>query len=156
MKQEFSASWVGSKRPGKQRKYLANAPLHLRNKLMSANLAKDLRKKYGMRNIPLRKGDQVKIMVGEFKKRNGKVVSVDLKKLRVTIEGMQRKKKDGSKIEVYFHPSNLQILELNLDDKKRMRRKLENVEIKTEAKKEERKTESKSKKNESGEKKNAP
>lgn len=119
MKQKFSKQWLGSKQPRKQRKYRANAPLHIRHKLMSANLKKDLRKKYGKRNFPLRKGDSVKIMRGQFKKKNGKIASVDLKKLRVSIEGIQRTKKDGTKVNVWFAPSNLQIQELSLDDKKR-------------------------------------
>ena len=58
-------------------------------------------------------------MVGEFKKKNGKIDLIDIKNYRVTIEGIQRTKKDGTKIKVYFHPSNLQVKELNLDDKNR-------------------------------------
>ncbi len=121
MKKKFSTQWKSSKQTRKQRKYLANAPLHLRHKLLSANLSKELRKKYKRRSFPVRKGDKVKIMVGKFKGKEGKVGSVDLKKLRVTIEGIQRQKKDGTKINVYFHPSNLQILELNLEDKERIK-----------------------------------
>ena len=120
MKKEFSIHWNGSRQPRKQRKYLANAPLHIRHKMLSANLTKELRKKYGKRNFPVRKGDKVRIMNGEFNKKSGKVEIVDLKKLRIVIEGVHRTKKDGTKINVYFHPSNLQIKELNLDDKKRI------------------------------------
>jgi len=64
MKNEFSKHWVGSKRPGKQRKYLAKAPLHIRKKLLNVSLSKELRKKYGRRAITVRKGDKVKILVG--------------------------------------------------------------------------------------------
>ena len=119
MKQEFSTSWIGSKQPRKQRKYRYNLPLHLRHKLMSANLSKDLRKKYGRRSVPLRKSDTVKIMRGKFKKKTGKVSIVSLRKLKVAIEGMQVQKKDGTKVNVYFDPSNLQIVELNLEDTER-------------------------------------
>lgn len=119
MKKQFSKHWLASKQPRKQRKYRANAPLHIRHKLMSANLKKELRKKYRRRSFPLRKGDIIKVMRGEFKKRTGKIASVDLKKLRVSIEGIQRTKKDGTKVNVWFAPSNLQIQELSLDDKKR-------------------------------------
>jgi len=119
MKKEFSNSWIGSKQPRKQRKYLANAPLHIRHKLMSANLTKELRKKYGKRNFPLRKGDTVKIMRGEYKKKTGKIAEVNLSKLKILIDGIYKSKKDGTKIKVYFQPSNLQITELNTDDKKR-------------------------------------
>ena len=47
MKQKFSTKWNSSRQPRKQRKYLANAPLHLKRVLLSANLSKDLRKRYG-------------------------------------------------------------------------------------------------------------
>ena len=119
MKKHFSKHWKASRQPRKQVKYRANAPLHIKHKFMSANLDKDLRKKYGKRSFPIRKGDSVKIMRGEFKKKTGKVGLVDLKKLRIAIESLQKTKKDGSKINVWFDPSNLQIKELNLDDKKR-------------------------------------
>jgi large subunit ribosomal protein L24 len=62
MKTDFSKSWKSSKQPRKQRKYLYNMDLHNVKKLMSAHLSKELMKKYGKRNIPIRKGDKVKIM----------------------------------------------------------------------------------------------
>jgi len=73
MKKEFSVKWIGSKQPRKQRKYRANAPLHIKRKFMSANLAKELRKRYGNRSFPLKKGDSIKIMRGEFKGKTGKI-----------------------------------------------------------------------------------
>ena len=121
MKKKFSVKWVGSKLPRKQRKYRANAPAHIRHKMMSVNLSKELRKKYGKRNFPLRKGDNIKIMRGEFKGKTGKIENVDFKKFRVSIGGINRTKKDGTKVGIYFNPSNLQIKELNLDDKKRIK-----------------------------------
>lgn len=119
MKKKFSKVWKASKQPRKQRKFVANAPLSLRKKLMSSNLSKELRTKYSKRNFPVRKGDTVKIMKGKLKGRTGKITQSDLKKLRVVIEGIQIKKQDGSKANIKMHPSNLQIVELNLDDQKR-------------------------------------
>ena len=130
MKKLWSKSWKSSKQPRKQRKYIANAPLHIKKNFMSTHLSKDLQKKYSRRNIPIRKGDRVKILRGQFKKTIGKIDSVDLKKLRVYIEGVQNIKKDGTKTSYPIHPSNLLILELNLEDKKR--RKI--LERKTKAK----------------------
>src|SRR3989338_176397 len=46
MKNKFSTKWKESKQPRKQRKYRANAPLHLRKKFVNVNLSKELRKKY--------------------------------------------------------------------------------------------------------------
>jgi len=121
MKQKFSTKWISSVQPRKQRKYRANVPLHLKHKLISTNLAKELRTKYGKRNIPVIKGDKVKIMNGEFKSKTGKINIVSNYKLKVAIEGIQKTKKDGTKVNFYFEPSNIQIQELNLEDKKRLK-----------------------------------
>lgn len=116
---EWSKSWKSSKKPKKQRKYVYNMPLHLRNALMSATLSKELRKKYGRRSLSVREGDRVKILRGQFKKRSGKVTKVRLTKIRLNIEGIENIKKDGSKAPYPIHPSNVMLTELNLDDKKR-------------------------------------
>lgn len=130
MKKEFSKNWKSSKQPGKQRKYLANAPLHIRKKFVSANFSKELRKSYKRRNIPLKKGDVIKIMRGKFKGKQGKVTEVKLKTSKIVVDGIQIKKQDGSKANVKLQPSNLQIIELNTEDKKRLKQinKFEPVE----------------------------
>ena len=120
MKKKFSNSWKGSKQIRKQRKYRANAPLHKISKMLSSHLTKELRKKYGKRSFPIRKGDEVKVLRGEFKKKTGKVSEVNVKKQIVAIEGIQRKKKDGTKVNVLFHPSSLLIQSFALEDKKRI------------------------------------
>lgn len=129
MKQKFKKSWKASSQPRKQRKYVAKAPLHIKNKLVSANLSEDLRKKHNMRNITLRKGDSVLIMRGKFRGKKGKVTQVLLKTSKIIIDGIQIKKKDGSKVDVKMEPSNLQIQELNMEDKKRLKN-----QVKTEVK----------------------
>jgi large subunit ribosomal protein L24 len=58
-------------------------------------------------------------MRGKYKKQKGKIIEVDLKLSKVVVEGIQVKKQDGSKVNVKLQPSNLRIVELNLDDKKR-------------------------------------
>ena len=120
MKSHFSSHWISSVQPRKQHKYNANAPLHTKHKFLSANLSKTLREKYGKRNLPLRKGDEVLVMRGSFTKTKAKVGSVDLKRTRIVLESIQRTKKDGSKVNVFFHPSVLQIQTLNIDDKMRL------------------------------------
>ncbi len=120
MKQEFSTSWLSSTQPRKQRKFRLNAPLHQKHIFLSAHLSDELQSKYGRRAAPLRKGDEVLIMRGSFKKKSAKVSKVDLKRTRVVLEGITRTKKDGSKINVYFHPSVLQIQSLEAGDKERL------------------------------------
>lgn len=122
MKQKFSTKWKKSKQPRKKRKYKAKAPLHLKHKMLGAHLSKELRKKYPKRSVPLRKGDVVKITRGTFKGKQGKVLLVNTKKTTVYIEGIQRTRKDGTKVSVAFNPSNLTIIELNIEDKKRIKK----------------------------------
>jgi large subunit ribosomal protein L24 len=131
---KFSRSWLGSKQPRKQRKYRYNAPLNLRGKFMRSHLSKDLRKKYNTRSIRIRKGDKVRIMCGQFAKREGKVDRVDIKRTKVYIENIDISKKDGSKALFPLDPSNLLVLELVTDDKKRMA-KLEKLRKKSQAEK---------------------
>lgn len=117
----WSKHWKSSKKPKKQRKYIVNAPLHVKHKMLSAHLSKELIKKYSKRNIPLKKGDKVKIMCGQFKGKSGKVEEILVKTTKVFIEGIDIVKKDGSKVRKAIHPSNLLITELNTDDKKRQK-----------------------------------
>ena len=132
MNKEFSNKWQGSRLPRKQRKYLANAPLHLKRKMMAATLSKDLRKKYGFRSIETRKGDEVRIMRGKFAGKTGKVSTIVIKKMKVTIDGITHNKKDGTKVNVLIHPSKLMITSLNTDDKYRINTKENNQTKKSE------------------------
>jgi large subunit ribosomal protein L24 len=119
MEKKFSTSWKASKRPSKQRNYRKNAPLHIKHKFLGTHLSKELRQKYHKRSIEVVVGDKVKIMRGQFKKREGKVEKTDIKKSVVYITGIELTKKDGSKTLYPVNPSNLMITELNLNDKKR-------------------------------------
>jgi len=133
MEKEFSTQWQGSRQPRKQRKYIHNAPLHLKRKMMVSTLDKELRKKYGLRNIETRKGDEVLVLVGKFKKKKGKISVVSTEKRKVAVEGIQHTKRDGSKRNVWFDASNLKITSLNTDDKMRFRKK-ENIMEKSKTK----------------------
>ena len=121
VKTKFSTTWRRSKQPRKQRKYRYNAPLHIKQKFAAAHLSKELRKKYNRRSLTLREGDKVKIMRGQFKKQTGKVERINLKRTRVYVTGAEIIKKDGAKVLYPIHPSNLMIIELNTDDKKRQK-----------------------------------
>lgn len=122
MKSEFNKSWKSSKQPRKQRKFLANAPNHIKRTLLGATLDKPLRAKYGRRSIEVRKGDEVKVMRGKFAKKQGKVGIVDVKNTRIQIDGLQRAgKAGGEKLVTWFHPSNVKIIILNVEDRKRLK-----------------------------------
>jgi large subunit ribosomal protein L24 len=119
MKKDFSNKWKASKQPRKQRKYLANAPKHIKKKFVAAPLSKDLREKHSRKSFPIRKGDKVKVMRGNQKGKLGKVENVNYKTLKLYIENIHFVKKDGARSFIPIHPSKVQIQELILDDRKR-------------------------------------
>ncbi|MBW2991154.1 50S ribosomal protein L24 [Candidatus Woesearchaeota archaeon] len=123
MKKKFSTKWKESRQPRKQRKYRHNAPLHIRGKFLNIHISKDLAKKHGLKRIRARAGDKVKVMRGKFKGKEGKIEALNSKKSRVVITGIEVSKKDGSKSKPPVHASNLLIIEINLDDKKRIKKK---------------------------------
>jgi large subunit ribosomal protein L24 len=58
-------------------------------------------------------------MRGEFAGHEGKVVEVDMKKIRIYVEGVTRRKADGTEVYVPIHPSNVMIIELGEVDEVR-------------------------------------
>ena len=81
-----------------------------------AHLSRELREKYGRRSFGIRVGDKVRVMRGAFRGMIGKVTRVDRERGRIIIEGVEREKVDGSKVPVPIHVSNVEIVELNLED----------------------------------------
>ncbi|MEM3700039.1 MAG: 50S ribosomal protein L24 [Candidatus Bathyarchaeia archaeon] len=104
-------------KPTKQRKRLFQAPDHIRYKLFAAPLSPELRKSHGVKTIPVRSGDTVRIMRGDHKGFEGKITKVDREKYRIYVEGLTREKVDGTTTFVPIHPSKVMITRLNLDDK---------------------------------------
>ena len=101
-----------------QRKNSANAPAHVKRKMLSAHLSKDLSKQYGKRSARVCLGDTVVVLRGaeEIRGVEGKVISVSTEDCRVTIEGITINQADGTAVARPVHASNLEIVKLNLDD----------------------------------------
>ena len=115
-----------SKQPRKQRKALYNAPAHARGKHLSAALSKDLRAQLGKRSLPIRTGDKVSVVRGDFKGHEGEVLSVDYTSYKVTIEDVTLSKPDGTATFLPVDPSNLVIIEADLKDDRRIKNKGDN------------------------------
>lgn len=62
---------------------------------MSATLDRDLRDAHGCRSLPICKDDEVKIMTGKLKGREGKVTCVYRKRFYILVERVNRFKSDG-------------------------------------------------------------
>nr|DAD31890.1 TPA_asm: hypothetical protein HUJ06_010741 [Nelumbo nucifera] len=85
----------------KCRKAHFTAPSSVRRVLMSAPLSADLRNKYNVRSVPVRKDDEV--------------VQVYRRKWVIHIERITREKVNGSTVNVGINPSKVVITKLKLD-----------------------------------------
>jgi len=108
-----------TKKPSKQRNRIRKAPLHRKQKLIASHLVKTLAQQYKKRSLGARKGDEVKILRGDFKGKTGKIAKINLKKMRVFIEGVKRKRVSGEEVLIPIHPSNIILTTVTMDDKKR-------------------------------------
>ena len=106
-----------SKKPGKQRKALFNYKNHQRSKLLTCRLADFLHEEFGIRRIPLRVGDAVRITKGEFRDFEGEVLEIT-KNLRVKVKECVFDKADGTQYHPTIHVSNLIITKFRRIGKK--------------------------------------
>ncbi|MCD6036385.1 MAG: ribosomal protein [Nitrososphaeraceae archaeon] len=90
--------------------------------MIHSTLADNLREEYGKRSIRVIKGDNVRVMRGEYNGIEGKIEKVNTQRGTLAIEGIQREKVRGGNVKVQIHASNVKIIGLNLDDKKRENR----------------------------------
>ena len=107
---------VESKKPSKQRKALFNYKNHHRSKLLSARVADFVREEYGIKALPLRVGDDVRVVKGEFKDFEGEVIEIT-KNLRAKIKEVTFDKADGTEFHPTIHISKLMITKLSKEKK---------------------------------------
>ena len=82
---------------------------------MSAPLSKELRQKYNVRSMPIRKDDEVSVVRGRYKLQEGKVTQVYRKKYVIHIDRVMADMVNGSQTAVGIHPSKVIITKLKLD-----------------------------------------
>merc|ERR1712205_289259 len=104
---KFSPNVSSSRR--KARKAHFTAPSSVRRKIMSAHLDKTLSNKYHVKSMPIRKDDEVIVVRGSHRGREGKVIQVYRKEYVIHIERVTREKSNGSTVNVGIHPSNVTI-----------------------------------------------
>ncbi|MHA1303329.1 MAG: 50S ribosomal protein L24 [Candidatus Heimdallarchaeaceae archaeon] len=107
--------------PRRQRKRFFNAPLHRRKRGMVARLSYELQEKYGVKRMPVVRGDKVVVFraIREEDEIKGKVIKCLPQKYAIHIEGHSKEKADGTIKSFPVKPSNVIITGLNLKDKKR-------------------------------------
>merc|ERR1719238_1096115 len=110
---KFSPNVSSSRR--KSRKAHFSAPSSVRRIIMSASLSSELRAKHHVRSIPVRKDDEVSVVRGTYKGREGKVIQCYRKKWVIHIERITREKASGATVQVGIHPSKCVVTKLKLD-----------------------------------------
>ncbi len=107
-----------STKANKQRKARANAPLHMKKRMVAAHLSSALMSEYNVRSLPVRKGDTVKLLRGakDFKTSEAKVASVDLKSCKIIVENVTVPKADGTQKPRPVDPSDVLLTKLDLSD----------------------------------------
>lgn len=65
IKMKFNRNVSSSRRKNRARHF--QAPSHIRRKIMSTPLSKELRQKYNVRSMPIRKDDEVQVSINIFK-----------------------------------------------------------------------------------------
>jgi len=99
----------------KSRKAHFSAPSSVRRVIMSAPLSKELREKHGVRSIPVRKDDEVMVVRGSNKGREGKISSVYRLKYCLHVNGIVREKSNGQSVPIPIAASKVVVTKLKLD-----------------------------------------
>ncbi|MFC1752312.1 50S ribosomal protein L24 [Thermoproteota archaeon] len=102
--------------PNKSRKEMYNAPQHVQSSMIGSMLSQDLRKKYGVKSIRIRKKDGVKVLRGEYKGVEGKITKIFIKNGCINVEGVTHEKIAGGTIPIKIHSSNVMVTNLNMED----------------------------------------
>jgi large subunit ribosomal protein L24 len=113
------AKKVSPKSPRRQRAQVKESPLHANRNMLKCHLDEFLQEDYGLRSLVVKKGDLVKVMRGQFRDTEGKIIRVDYRNRRVHIDSATVTKSDGKEANVPIHPSNLMLVKLELDDERK-------------------------------------
>lgn len=108
-----------STQPRKERYALHNAPAHKNRAQIASHLDETLLLKYNTRTTTLRKGDTVRVLRGEYAGTTGKVLEVNTRTRKVTVDGVTVTKAKATQVARALDPSNLVITKLDLTDPKR-------------------------------------
>ncbi len=109
-----------SYKPKKMRKRNFTAPKHKKSKMLSSHLSEKLSTELKCRSLAVRKNDIVKLIRGEFKGKEGKILRVDLEGHKIFVEKVIRKKSNGEEFEVAIDPSKVILVDLDKSDKRRL------------------------------------
>ena len=112
---------VKSKKPTKQRNWLRDMPLFRRSSQFNAKLEKALQEQYDVKRMSIRVNDHVRVISGQFKELEGKVLKLDKTDYKIHVEEITKEKADGSVHYYPIHPSKVIITKMVDIDKNRQK-----------------------------------
>lgn len=112
---------TSSRHPGEQRKAMHRAPHHVRRRRFALPLSRELRSRYGRRKLPVRKGDTVRVLAGNYIGREERVAIVDYRHYRLVLDNVTLRKADKKLKQLPLPLGHLMITKLNLSDPWRRR-----------------------------------
>ncbi|MHA1730388.1 MAG: 50S ribosomal protein L24, partial [Promethearchaeota archaeon] len=74
---------VSSRKPSKQRKARYKVKHHQVSKLLTARVDEIIRSEWGVKRLPIRKDDMVRVLSGEFRDIEGKVLEIRKKDRKI-------------------------------------------------------------------------
>lgn len=121
LRYERTMTTTTSRLPRYQRKAVFTADLFHRRRMMAVPLSRELRRRYGRRSLPVRKGDTVRILSGSYVGREERVAKIDRQAYSVTLDNVTGKTADAKLKPLPIRTSHLVLTKLNLSDAWRRR-----------------------------------
>lgn len=103
---------ITSKKPRKQRSALQQLKQHQTSKIFMVRLDEPLQEEWGIKRIPLRKDDEVRVIKNEMTDVEGKVLSLNRRTRTIQIEECTLEKKSGATYYIPISPSNVILTKL--------------------------------------------
>lgn len=103
---------VKSKKPRKQRLALQKLKQHQLSKVFMVRLDEPLQEEWGIKRLPLRKDDEVRVIKNEMTDVEGKVLSLNRRSRTIQIEECTLEKKSGATYYLPISPSNVILTKL--------------------------------------------
>ena len=124
-----------SRLPRKQRRAIFVAHTAERRRRMAVLLSRELRARYGRRQIPIRKGDTARVIRGSYIGREERVAKVDRRRYAITLDNITVKTGEAKLKPLPIRTSHLVLTRLNLADawRRRVLKVPEGTESETEA-----------------------
>lgn len=107
--------------PRKQRKAVYTAHQFARRRYLTVSLSRELRRKYGRRQLPVRKGDTVRVISGSYEGQEERVAKISSRNRSITLDNITTKKGDQKLKPLPIRPNHLLLTRLNLTDPWRRR-----------------------------------